>query len=424
MRTIVRRTPFATIGYRDLRSATAPEDTRWVFGDVEPRIKDFDSFDHTKQGYDAKTAYLMAIVSAWAYADAEALASKLRFYGLERARIRQVSVVNDALLVVASGYLILSGSGRVGILAFRGTDPTSLVTWLADAEVTQRTFCDSKVYPGAKVHAGFFANLQEVWDEVARALSFARERKFVEPQVPGQPRKIAALPESLQALYVTGHSLGGAMALLAAARLFRGDFADWHPEQLVRGVYTFGQPMVGNPKFADFVNSTFKEKIFRHVYNKDVVPHLPPDSGFEYCHVGSERRAYELDQSWGVTESSGRADTVSAIFSSVATAIEARLSPELRIGPYSIDDHMPANYVDVSRNMDNGKPPEEGATPREEIDQGLEMVLGGVGRIVGGATELGLGAVETVGGVARAVQQAADEVIKRLPHVPSIPRLP
>lgn len=38
------------------------------------------------------------------------------------------------------------------------------------------------------------------------------------------------------------------MALLAAARLSRDDYKDWNMTSLLKGVYTFGQPMVGNQR--------------------------------------------------------------------------------------------------------------------------------------------------------------------------------
>ena len=59
----------------------------------------------------------------------------------------------------------------------------------------------------------------------------------------------------------TGHSLGGALAVVAAAR-----------SKYVGEVYTYGQPRVGNRKYSKQV----KSKVYRFVNNNDVVPRVPP----------------------------------------------------------------------------------------------------------------------------------------------------
>lgn len=49
-------------------------------------------------------------------------------------------------------------------------------------------------------------------------------------------------------IYVTGHSLGGSIAVLTAAELSVDD--DYN----VATVYTYGKPRVGNKKFASWFN--------------------------------------------------------------------------------------------------------------------------------------------------------------------------
>jgi len=73
----------------------------------------------------------------------------------------------------------------------------------------------------------------------------------------------------LERLYITGHSLGGAMAVLAAARLFLPSESSLG--RLGHGVYTFGQPAVGNAEFAEKCESLFGERLYRHIYAHDVV---------------------------------------------------------------------------------------------------------------------------------------------------------
>lgn len=64
----------------------------------------------------------------------------------------------------------------------------------------------------------------------------------------------------------------------------------FHQEKLIlerlEGVYTFGQPSVGNDKFGRFMQSKFKEfgvKYYRFVYNHDIVPRAPLFKHFGTC---------------------------------------------------------------------------------------------------------------------------------------------
>ena len=80
-------------------------------------------------------------------------------------------------------------------------------------------------------------------------------------------------------IYFTGHSLGGAMALLAAL-----DFRCTDPKPEI-WVVTFGAPRIGNRAFRKF----FDEKILECVQVRnanDAVTKLPP-ALFGYRHVGS-----------------------------------------------------------------------------------------------------------------------------------------
>lgn len=83
------------------------------------------------------------------------------------------------------------------------------------------------------------------------------------------------IPES-PVLYITGHSLGGALAVLAAALI------DWDDElnkmfpDMLRGIHTYGQPMVGDATFAREHADGIGKYPFRHVYERDIVPRLEP----------------------------------------------------------------------------------------------------------------------------------------------------
>ena len=48
-------------------------------------------------------------------------------------------------------------------------------------------------------------------------------------------------------------------------------------------IYNYGQPRVGDAKYADFVNTVI-EDYWRFTHNRDIVPHVPPTTGFGYLH--------------------------------------------------------------------------------------------------------------------------------------------
>jgi predicted lipase len=79
--------------------------------------------------------------------------------------------------------------------------------------------------------------------------------------------------DHLEAIYrkkkfmITGHSLGGALAVMAAAYLQK-------VYETVDQLYTMGQPRVGNDKFAEFM-TTFIPNTYRIVHYADQVPHVP-----------------------------------------------------------------------------------------------------------------------------------------------------
>ena len=74
---------------------------------------------------------------------------------------------------------------------------------------------------------------------------------------------------------ITGHSLGGALAVMAAAHL-------QHKYKVVELLYTLGQPRVGNYYFASFMTQ-FIPNTYRIVHYTDIVPHIPIyGSGFRH----------------------------------------------------------------------------------------------------------------------------------------------
>ncbi|KAI5437255.1 hypothetical protein KIW84_023393, partial [Lathyrus oleraceus] len=81
-------------------------------------------------------------------------------------------------------------------------------------------------------------------------------------------------------IYMTGHSLGGALAILLALELSSNQLAK-------RGVisitmYNFGSPRVGNKRFVKVYNEKVKDS-WRIVNHKDIIPTM--GRFMSYCHI-------------------------------------------------------------------------------------------------------------------------------------------
>ncbi len=162
------------------------------------------------------------------------------------------------------------------VLAFRGSQEpqdwmTNFTTQLRSFTIQKEGVSSLSSYKG-RVHTGFF-------------LAWAIIEKSVLGQIQRWRQDLAAVGKPLPPLYITGHSLGGALATIATAGL-----ADNGVD--VAGVYTFGQPRVGDRTFTRQLAKSADGKVFRFVNNNDIVPHIPPPFSLWnptrfYGHVGT-----------------------------------------------------------------------------------------------------------------------------------------
>ncbi len=142
----------------------------------------------------------------------------------------------------------VAGSDTAVILAFRGS--TDLRDWIGNFDFPERD--GAGVGQVGRVHEGFANAMEPSFAAIASAIERFSQGKKERP-----------------ALYVTGHSLGGAMATLAAARL-------QHTGHPVRALYTFAAPRSGDTVFANDAWAALDHQHFRFVNEKDLVPRLPP----------------------------------------------------------------------------------------------------------------------------------------------------
>ena len=163
----------------------------------------------------------------------------------------------------------IAGDANLIILCFRGTEPNKLGDVVTDLLAWQ-----SEVGDKAKVHDGFWSALEGVWDDLKKSLT--------EDLKTNDGFRNTEQPET-QKLWITGHSLGGALAALTAYRLVQGSEPVFTAEQ-IGGVFTFGQPRVGDSKYSHEYkdlqqqDDCLNDRHFRFVNNNDIVTTVPPKS--------------------------------------------------------------------------------------------------------------------------------------------------
>jgi len=132
------------------------------------------------------------------------------------------------------------------VIAARGTEPSQMNDVYADLEI----FKEDSLTGVGQIHEGFKEEVDKVWDKL-----LARVERY------GKVGKVN------KKIWVTGHSLGGAMATLIASRL---EYVNkWDVDTL----YTYGSPRAGGPKFAKWCDNHLNHQ--RFVNNNDVVPCVP-----------------------------------------------------------------------------------------------------------------------------------------------------
>jgi triacylglycerol lipase len=137
------------------------------------------------------------------------------------------------------------------VLAFRGT--TDFNDWVTNLNAQKAPLPG---VAGVSVHRGFLSAFTCCRDQIVEAVN-------------------RNVPSDL-GLYVTGHSLGGALAQIASAVLERDNIA---------ACYTFGSPRVGTANF----DRQVKCPHYRLVNDWDIVPGAPPPWFNGYRHTGDPR---------------------------------------------------------------------------------------------------------------------------------------
>ena len=196
-------------------------------------------------------------VNAWWLAESSFLA--YTHPGFARMTFKLAGLDGFQFLGGATTECMITWNDDLAIVAFRGTEMKSLSALReirTDLNTLLLTFPE-----GGRVHKGFYKALEEIWEGPGRC------RLFLESLIKKQPGR---------PLWFTGHSLGGALASLAFARV-----------PSARGLYVFGSPRVGDQAFAEL---TLKRPVWRVENAKDPITLVPPDVpalGLNFVPIGT-----------------------------------------------------------------------------------------------------------------------------------------
>jgi pimeloyl-ACP methyl ester carboxylesterase len=198
----------------------------------------------------------LADLSNLVYRNEGYVTAQLGRWGFESTRwIEDQPTDTQAFVAVKNDSLVVSFRGTKGI--------RDLLTDISIRKVAFQVGREPSNSAG-KVHRGFLAALDSIWDQVLAA---------VNELGPARP------------VFVTGHSLGAALAQLAAIRLAANG-------QTVAAVYLYGSPRVGDADFVTAYNKLLEKKTYLHINHTDIVATIPP-GWLGFHHVGQLARRFD-----------------------------------------------------------------------------------------------------------------------------------
>ncbi len=253
--------------------------------------------------------------NAWWLAEISRLIYHVEFY--KNKNINLGSFNYDVLGYISNHHtstefalLKVNPDNPILVIVFRGTDEAD--DWNTNFHAYQMPFGKA-----GKVHHGFIQAYLSIREDLFEYL------------------KDNNLP-----IFITGHSLGAALAVLATSELSNNKNFD--------SCYTFGSPRIGDPEFIDTIDN---KRIYRIVNNCDVVTTVPIDFvGIKYRHIGLP---YLINDKGALLENMSDEEiyryqkgkrgeikdyAISKIFNNDLKSIKADL-------PVFLADHAPINYV-------------------------------------------------------------------------------
>jgi triacylglycerol lipase len=292
---------------------------------LRPPLTGFDYFKHA-DSFPFEPQAADSAVNAWWLADASFLVyggAKFIEQALENSPLRSQGFQVTWLGTADDNRGMVLSNDAAMVVVFRGTrvqvhslmDKAEIVLYNQSDLRTDSRFFFRAAKVGGQVHSGF-------------ADAFA--------QVSGRLDAILARRMPHQRLWLTGHSLGGALATLAAAHI---------GSEAIHGLYTFGAPRVGDAAFTAFLPGKCH---VRFVHRDDWVPQIPPEF-LGFVHRG------KLQPVSGSQPRNVRADLLTGWQAFSAAVANASRDLKFRVGelPFQIAglaDHAPVYYATLLWN--------------------------------------------------------------------------
>ncbi len=194
------------------------------------------TFDKRRELFSLNNAYWLLNLSVLSKdKDEEATFKLMKPYGFTK-----VEVYNKGKL-----QFLMAEHAEFIVFAFKGT--TTWQDYLSNAEYVLKD-SEKTDLPG-KVHSGFFGTMDSGWESLKTKFTYAKARG--------------------KSIIITGHSLGGAIAQMAALKAVKMKLP-------IKTIYVFASPRAGNEEFAKAVEDTFGAKFFRINNGIDMTPHVAP----------------------------------------------------------------------------------------------------------------------------------------------------
>ena len=262
-------------------------------------------------GYSDRVSLLMCVLSKLAYLkyEKDEQDNKKLIDHLAELGLQLVDILNDEG-TGTQGFVAKDEKRGYAVVAFRGTEFSFRDVGV---DLNAEFFNESE---GKKLHKGFFESYNAVRDQI----------------------DYTTLEDSL--LFFTGHSLGGAIAKLAA---IIDDPAN------AAACYTFGAPRVG--RLVD--EALPKTPVFRVINDRDVVTLLPPPLAFGlgYRHSGEQ---YKFDHLGTLTEERNPSDRFVKLAVDRVKDIFSLFVNSTNSGDFAgqwleenVTDHNSENYVEL-----------------------------------------------------------------------------
>ncbi len=187
--------------------------------------------------------------ATWPVAEVMAEASRIAYLPPYEAENEFRDLGFDSVEIMSDGSMIgyVVSVGDIAVLVFRGTDDPG--DWLANLDRFKVKT------PDGPAHRGFY--------KAYLPMSY-------------QAAELVRATEA-ESAWVTGHSLGGALAVLCAYELARDETIN------VAGLMTFGQPMVARSPLTERIDDLLRSRYVHFANNRDIVTRVPPS----FDHFGS-----------------------------------------------------------------------------------------------------------------------------------------